>query len=81
MATKIYDRRGNHAPTVSIKDIRLRIGRFWKLVGRRGAVGISQNGKMVAVALSLDQFISMLFGIENRKRKKRTLRKRRVLNR
>ena len=37
-------------------------------------MGISQDGQTVAVALSLDQFVSMLFGIHRgpgRKRKRK----------
>jgi hypothetical protein len=75
MPTRIYDRRGNPAPTLTAQEIRQRPGRFWKLTEQRGAVGISQHGETVAVALSLDQFVSILFGIQTRpRRKKRKLR-------
>jgi len=75
MTTQIYDRRGQLTPIVTEADLRRRIGRFWKLVDRRGTVGISQDGETVAVALSLDQFVSILFGIHRgpghkRKRKR-----------
>ena len=63
MPTRIYDRRGNPAPTLTAQEIRRQPGRFWKLTEQRGAVGISQDGETVAVALSLDQFVSILFGI------------------
>lgn len=72
---KVYDRRGNPAPTMTVSDLRKNIGRFWILADRRGAVGIKRSNETVAVALSLDQFVSILFGIQNRPpRKKHKLR-------
>lgn len=71
MSTKIYDRRGEPAPILTAQEIRQRPGRFWKLTERRGAVGISRDGEMVAVALSLDQFVSILFGTQLRSRRKK----------
>lgn len=78
MTTKIYDRYGNLAPAVTAADIRKRPGRFWKLTDRRGAVGIKQGDETVAVALSLDQFVSILFGVQAcPRRKKRKIRQHR----
>ena len=45
MATEIYDRYGDLAPTVTATDIRRRPGRLWKLANRRGAVEISLDGE------------------------------------
>jgi len=66
MATQIYDWHGKLAPTVTLTEIRRRPGRFFKMTDRRGAVAISQGGKTFAIALSLDQFVSILFGIQPR---------------
>ena len=63
MTTDIHDRYGKRAPTVTVTEIRRRPGKFWKLVDRRGVVGINWDGETLAVALSLDQFVSLLFGI------------------
>jgi len=72
MTTEIYDRRGKHAPTVASTELRRDIGRFWKLIDRRGSVGICQDGETIAVALSLDQFVSILFGIQPKARRKKS---------
>lgn len=66
MATKIYDRCGYLAPTLTAQEIGQQPGRFWKLTEQRGAVGINRDGEPVAVALSLDQFLSILFGTQVR---------------
>lgn len=71
MATKVFDRHGDPAPTITVTGIRRHAGKFWKLVDRRGAVGISLGGETIAVALSLDQFIALLFGIQARPRRKK----------
>lgn len=73
METEIYDRHGGHAPTMTVAELRRYSGKFWKLVDRRGTVGISQDGEIGVVALSLDQFVSILFGMQPRvARKKRS---------
>lgn len=71
MATEIYDHYGKRAPTVAVTELRRRPGRVLKLTDRRGAVGISRDGATIAVALSLDQFVSILFGIHARPRRKK----------
>lgn len=76
MAKKIYDRRGQLAPIVTEAELRRHPGRFWRMIDSRGAVGICQDGETIVVALSLDQFVSILFGIQVRmRRKKRQARK------
>lgn len=76
MATEIYDRYGGPAPTITVTEIRRHPGRFWKLADRRGAVGISRDGETLAVALSLEQFVSILFGIQAKpRRNKRKIRR------
>lgn len=62
--TTIYDRYGKPVPTITAADLKRLPGRFWKLAEGRGAVSISQDGYVVAVGLSLDQFVSLLFGIQ-----------------
>lgn len=79
MATKIYDRYGDLAPTVTLTEIRRRPGRFWKLTEHRGAVGISRDGETLAVALSLDQFVSLLFGTHVRPRRKKRPRPKKAI--
>lgn len=71
METKIYDRHGDLAPMITLTEMRRHTGRFFKLTNRRGAVGISRDGVTLAVALSLDQFVSLLFGIQTRPRRKK----------
>lgn len=66
MMMKIYDRRGNPAPMMTVSDLHKDIKRFWMLTDRSGAVGIRRGDETVAVALSLDQFVSILFGIQSR---------------
>lgn len=76
MTTTIYDRRGKPAPAVTVAELRRRPGHFWKLTEQRGAVVISRDEQPLAVALSLDQFVSLLFGLANsRSRKRRAPRK------
>lgn len=76
MTTSVYDRYGQLAPTVTVTELRQHPGRIWKLTDRRGAVGISRNGETLAVCLSLDQFVTLLFRIPARRpRKKRKTRK------
>lgn len=73
--TTIHDRHGKPAPTITAADLKRRPGRFWKLTESRGAVGISRDGEVIAVGLSLDQFVSLLFGLQRRpNRKKRKSR-------
>ena len=81
MATEIYDRYGDPAPTVTVTEIRRHPGRFWKLADRRGAVGISRDGETLAVALSLDQFVSILFGTQSRPRRKKRKTRRKAQRR
>ena len=69
--TTIRDRYGRPAPTIIAADLKRRPRRFWKLAEGRGAVSISQDGDVVAVGLSLDQFVSLLFGIQRRPRRKK----------
>lgn len=76
LATIIYDRNGELAPTVAATEIRRHPGRLWKLIDRRGAVGISQDGETIAVGLSLNQFALILLGFRPRpRREKRKTRK------
>ena len=63
MTTNIVDRYGRPAPKVTTTALRRRPGRFWNLVDRRGAVIISQGDGADGVALSLDYFVSLLFGL------------------
>lgn len=63
MATSILDRRGRALPKIALTELRRRPGRFWELVERRGAVAINRDGESVAVALSLAEFVSLLFGM------------------
>ena len=70
MAT-ILDRHGKPAPTVTVADLKRRPGRFWKLTAYHGAVAIDENGETLAVGLSLDQFVSLLFGISAHPRRKK----------
>ena len=79
MTTAILDRKGRAAPKVTTTSLRRRPGQFWKLVERRGAVVITQPDGPEAVALSLDEFVSLLFGISRRKpRRKRKATAKRV---
>jgi len=71
MTTNIYYRHGQLAPTVTVTDLRRYPGRVWKLADRRGAVGISRDGETLAVYLSLDRFVSLLFGIPTRRPRKK----------
>ena len=76
MTANVYDRRGKLAPTITVAELRRRPGRFWKLTEQRGAVVISRDEEPLAVALSLDQFVSLLFGLINSQpRKPRKTRK------
>ena len=72
MTMKIYDRRGVLAPTMTVTHVRADIGRFWMLMARRGAIDIKQGNKTIAVALSLDQFVSILFGIQTQPHHKKS---------
>jgi len=79
MTTAIIDRHGRPAPKVTTAALRRRPGQFWKLVERRGAVIIEPPEGPQAVALSLDEFVSLLFGLPHRKprRKRKAAAKRR----
>lgn len=78
MTTAIRDRYGRPAPRVTTTSLRRRPGRFWKLVERRGAVILTKPDGPEAVALSLDEFVTLLFGLPRRKprRKRKTVAKR-----
>ena len=67
MTTAILDRYGRPAPKVTTTSLRRRPGQFRKLVERRGAVILTQPGGPEAVALSLDEFVSLLLGLPRRK--------------
>lgn len=72
----VRDRRGKAAPILPIAELR-RMGRFWRLVERHGAVGISRDGETLAICISCDHFVSLLFGIsQNTGRKRRKTRSR-----
>lgn len=72
MTTAILDRYGRPAPKTTTTKLRRQPGQFWKLVERRGAVILAQPGGPEVVALSLDEFVSLLFGISRRRpRRKR----------
>lgn len=66
----VRDRRGKTAPVVAVAAFR-QIGPFWKLVDRHGVVGISRDGETVAVCISCDHFVSLLFGISQNTGRKR----------
>lgn len=71
MTKAINDRYGKPAPTMTVTEIRRRPGQLSKLTECRGAVAISRNGEIITVALSLDVFVSLLFGIKKPKHSKR----------
>src|SRR5215469_16345182 len=72
MTTAILDRHGRPAPKVTTAALRRRPGQFWKLLERRGAAIIEQPDGPHAVALFLDEFVSLLFGLPHRRpRRKR----------
>lgn len=79
MTTAILDRYGQPAPKVTTTELRRRPGKFRKLVERRGAVILTQPGGPEAVALSLDEFVSLLLRLPRRKprRKRRAAANRR----
>ena len=70
--TPVLDRYGRKAPSLDVAEIHKRPGHTWQLVERRGTVVINENGEAAAVMLSLDQFVSILFGIHRRQPRKKS---------
>lgn len=56
---RVLDRRGRPALMVTTKELREHGGYVLRRANQRGAVAISKNGKPIAVALALDQFVNL----------------------
>lgn len=69
VASHVLDRRGRALSRFEAKRIRSEVGELWRKVRKEGAVTITREGAPVAVMLSAEGFLDLLFSPKPKRRK------------